>query len=90
MLRFISLAALAVGAALAAACGSSSETGPAQPAPASGQAEVVEVAEVRRGPDIGNRLPPFELVFTENGEKLTADALLENGRPAFLFFFATT
>ena len=85
MLRFISLAALAVGAALAAACGSSSETGAAQ-----GQAEVVEVAEVRRGPDIGNRLPPFELVFTENGEKLTADALLENGRPAFLFFFATT
>ena len=86
MLKLIALATLAVGAALAAACGSS-ETEAAQ---TQTQPEVVEVAEIRRGPDIGNRLPPFEVVFTENGEKLTADMLLENGRPAFLFFFATT
>ena len=87
MLKLIALATLAVGAALAAACGSSETE-----AAANGrqQPEVVEVAEIRRGPDIGNRLPPFEVVFTENGEKLTADMLLENGRPAFLFFFATT
>ena len=46
--------------------------------------------EVRIGNEIGNRLPNFELTLTDSGEKLTSTSLVESGRPAFLFFFATT
>lgn len=84
MLKYIVLTALAIGALLAAACGSSSSE-PAQSAPAPEAS-----SEVRIGNEIGNRLPNFEITLTSNGEKLTSTSLVENGRPAFLFFFATT
>ena len=87
MLKYILLTSLAFGALLVAACGSSSsesdqvgQTAPTPEAP----------SKVRIGNEIGNRLPNFELTLTSNGEKLTSTSLVESGRPAFLFFFATT
>ena len=71
-------------ALLAVACGSSEPEPPPAPAPS----DTDEV--VRIGNEVGNRLPNFELTLTSNGEKLTSAALVESGRPAFLFFFATT
>lgn len=85
MFRYVVLAALAIGALLAAACGSPSESQPSSAAP-----EPVASEEVRIGNEIGNRLPDFELTLTSSGEKLTSTSLVESGRPAFLFFFATT
>ena len=87
MLKYIVLAALAIGALFVAACGSSSESEPA-PAPAAPAPETT--IEVKVGNEVGNRLPNFELTLTSNGEKLTSTSLIESGRPAFLFFFATT
>ncbi len=87
MLKYIVLTALAIGALVAAACGSSEP----QPAPTAQSAPSQETsAKVKVGSDIGNRLPDFELTLTSNGEKLTSTGLVESGRPAFLFFFATT
>ncbi len=83
MLKYIVLAALAIGALFVAACGSSSES---EPAPAAPETTI----EVKVGNEVGNRLPNFELTLTSNGEKLTSTSLIESGRPAFLFFFATT
>ena len=85
MFRYMVLVALAVGALSSAACGSSSESAPAAALPTPETS-----AKVRVGSDIGNRLPDFELTLTSNGEKLTSTDLIESGRPAFLFFFATT
>ncbi len=90
MLKYIVLTALAIGALVAAACGSS-EPEPAPQAPTAQSAPSQETSsQVRVGSDIGNRLPDFELTLTGNGEKLTSTDLVESGRPAFLFFFATT
>ncbi|MCY4652481.1 MAG: hypothetical protein OXC95_04875 [Dehalococcoidia bacterium] len=87
MLKYIVLIALTIGALMASACGSSApepaQTAQSTPAPEAG-------TEVRIGNEIGNRLPNFELTLTNNGEKLTSTSLVESGRPAFLFFFATT
>ena len=41
------------------------------------------------GNNIGDRIPDFEIVLTD-GSPITSAGLLQNGRPAFLFFFATT
>ena len=87
MLKYIVLAALAIGALLGAACGSSSESESA-PAPVAPDPEAN--IEVKVGNEVGNRLPNFELTLTSDGEKLTSASLIESGRPAFLFFFATT
>ena len=87
MLKYIVLLALTIGALMAAACGSS-EPESAQTAQSASAPE--SSSEVRIGNEIGNRLPNFELTFTSNGEKLTSTSLVESGRPAFLFFFATT
>ena len=81
----MALVALTMAALLAAACGSPSESVPTAAAPTPETS-----AKVRVGSDIGNRLPDFELTLTSNGEKLTSTSLVESGRPAFLFFFATT
>ena len=88
MSKYVILIALGIGALLAAACGSPSES---QPAPQASTASASETTdEVKVGNEIGNRLPDFELTLTSNGEKLTSASLIESGRPAFLFFFATT
>lgn len=79
------LVALAIGALLVSACGSSESESVRTELPAPEAS-----AEVRVGSDIGNRLPDFDLTLTSNGEKLTSTSLVESGRPAFLFFFATT
>ena len=80
----MALVALTMAALLVAGCGSS------ESAPAAAAAAPETSAKVRVGSDIGNRLPDFELTLTGNGEKLTSTDLVESGRPAFLFFFATT
>ena len=85
MFRYMTLAALTILALLVTACGSSSES-----APAAALSVPESSSEVRIGNEIGNRLPDFELTLTSNGEKLTSTSLVESGRPAFLFFFATT
>ena len=88
MSKYVILIAFGIGALLVAACGSPSES---QPAPQTSTAPAPgTTAEVKVGNEIGNRLPDFELTLTSNGEKLTSTALVESGRPAFLFFFATT
>ena len=84
----MALVALTIAALLAAACGSSSESAPAPTAQSAPPQETS--AKVKVGSDIGNRLPDFEITLTSNGEKLTSTGLVESGRPAFLFFFATT
>ena len=86
MLKYAVLTALIVGALLSTACGASSES---EPAPADDPVSDVP-AKVKVGSDVGNRLPDFELTLTSNSEKLTSTNLVESGRPAFLFFFATT
>ena len=87
MLKYIVLTFLAIGALMTAACGSpSSESDQADQTTAVPE----DPSEVRIGNEIGNRLPNFELTLTSNGEKLTSTSLVESGRPAFLFFFATT
>ena len=84
MLNRVVLGAIALCALMVAACGSSSESEVPEPS-------APETAnEVRIGSDIGNRLPNFELTLTDSGEKLASASLIESGRPAFLFFFATT
>ena len=90
MFRYMVLVALTIGALLAVACGSS-ESRPDSQAQTAQSAPVPKAAtEVKIGNEIGNRLPDFELTLTSNGEKLTSTDLVESGRPAFLFFFATT
>ena len=90
MFRYMVLVALAIGALLAVACGSSESQPDSQMSAAQPSPTLETTAEVRVGSDIGNRLPDFELTLTGNGEKLTSTSLVESGRPAFLFFFATT
>ena len=87
MFKYIILTALGIVALLSAACGSPSESQPAPQAPAPAPETSTEV---KIGNEIGNRLPNFELTLTSDGEKLTSTGLVESGRPAFLFFFATT
>ena len=78
----ILLAAFAV--VLAAACGSEE---PAAPSPT--VAPVTSAIDFKIGNNIGDRIPDFEIVLTD-GTPITSAGLLQNGRPAFLFFFATT
>ena len=76
---FIGLAALA-----AVACGSEE---PAAPSPT--VAPAASAIDFKIGNNIGDRIPEFEIVLTD-GSPISSAGLLENGRPAFLFFFATT
>ena len=89
MFKRIFLTAMAVGALLSAACGSSSDPDPVSQDPSVSPISDT-TAEVKIGNEVGNRLPDFELTLTSNSEKLTSTGLVESGRPAFLFFFATT
>ena len=52
-------------------------------------APVVEQPLVEIGNDIGNRIPDFTLELAE-GATVTSASLVEQGQPAFLFFFSTT
>ena len=69
---------------LAAACGSEEP-----PAPSPTVAPVTSAIDFKIGNNIGDRIPDFEIVLTD-GTPITSAGLLQNGRPAFLFFFATT
>ena len=71
-------------AALATACGSEE---PAAPSPT--VAPSTSAIDFKIGSNIGDRIPDFEIKLTD-GSPITSAGLLQNGRPAFLFFFATT
>ncbi len=88
MFKYIAMLALGITALLAAACGSSDAQPESQPQAPASTSDATDVVKI--GNEIGNRLPNFELTLTDNGEKLTSTGLVESGRPAFLFFFATT
>ncbi len=81
--RFVTIC-LVLGALLAAACGSEE---PAAPSPT--VVPRASAIDFKIGNNIGDRIPEFEIVLTD-GTPITSAGLLQNGRPAFLFFFATT
>ena len=85
MFERILLGALAMGAFLIVACGTSEEPD----LPVSETTKDV-TKDVKIGNEVGNRLPNFEITLTDSGEKLTSTGIVDRGRPAFLFFFATT
>ena len=82
--RAFTICIVAFVAILAAACGSEE---PAAPSPT--VAPVQSAIDFKIGNNIGDRIPEFEIVLTD-GSPITSAGLLQNGRPAFLFFFATT
>ncbi len=75
---------LALIVALAVACGSEDP-----PAPSPTVAPVTSAIDFKIGNNIGDRIPDFEIKLTD-GTPIASAGLLRNGRPAFLFFFATT
>ena len=74
----------ALVALLVAACGSEEP-----PAPSPTVAPASSAIDFKIGNNIGDRIPDFEIKLTD-GTPITSAGLLQNGRPAFLFFFATT
>ena len=84
MLKKVSAICMALVALLAAACGSEE---PAAPSPT--VVPRASAIDFKIGNNIGDRIPEFEIVLTD-GSPITSAGLLQNGRPAFLFFFATT
>ena len=84
MLKKVSAICIGLVALAAAACGSEE---PAAPSPT--VAPVQSAIDFKIGNNIGDRIPAFEIVLTD-GSPITSAGLLQNGRPAFLFFFATT
>ena len=82
--RIFTICLAAFAGVLAAACGSEE---PAAPSPT--VAPVQSAIDFKIGNNIGDRIPDFEIVLTD-GTPITSAGLLQNGRPAFLFFFATT
>ena len=84
MLKKVLTICIALTALLAVACGSEE---PAAPSPTI--APVQSAIDFKIGNNIGDRIPEFEIVLTD-GTPITSAGLLDNGRPAFLFFFATT
>lgn len=83
----------------AIACGGSA-TGPASatspaintgatPTPAAGPTtDAPLVAQPKLGTNVGETLPPFEFALFDGSVRSTAQ-LASQGRPVFLFFFAT-
>ena len=71
--------------ALATACSSEDAAPPSSPT----VAPVSSSIDFKIGNNIGDRIPDFEIKLTD-GSPITSAGLLQNGRPAFLFFFATT
>ena len=84
LLKKISAMCIALAALLVAACGSEDA-----PAPSPTVAPVSSAIDFKIGNNIGDRIPDFEIKLTD-GTPITSAGLLQNGRPAFLFFFATT
>ena len=84
MAKKVSAVCVVVFAVLAAACGSEEA-----PAPSPTVAPVSSAIDFKIGNNIGDRIPDFEIKLTD-GTPITSAGLLQNGRPAFLFFFATT
>ena len=82
--RVFTICMVAFAAMLAAACGSDE---PSAPSPT--VAPRPSAIDFKIGNNIGDRIPEFEIVLTD-GSPITSAGLLQNGRPAFLFFFATT
>lgn len=104
--RLFILPALALLAALALGCTTStyspagsyspasSNSSPTGPNPSGGQDTEILVhglplGDPEVGHQVGNLVPDFTLALAD-GSTVTAAQLIGEGRPAFLFFFATT
>ncbi len=84
LLKKVTVVCMVLVALVVAACGSEE---PAAPSPT--VAPVSSAIDFKVGNNIGDRIPDFEIELTD-GTPITSAGLLQNGRPAFLFFFATT
>ena len=84
MFKSLALISTILGAALFAGCGAEQ---PAAPGPTI--APAASAIDFQVGHNIGDRIPGFKIKLTD-GTPVSAAGLLENNRPAFLFFFATT
>ncbi|MCH8310249.1 MAG: hypothetical protein IIB17_07110, partial [Chloroflexi bacterium] len=58
------------------------------PAPAAVLSTQPPAPEVKIGNSVGDRAPEFEFSLTD-GTKVSSVSLIEQGEPAYLFFFAT-
>ena len=84
MLKALILISTILGATLFAGCGAEAPVAP-EPTIAPAASSI----DFQVGHNIGDRIPGFKIELTD-GTPITAAGLLENNRPAFLFFFATT
>ena len=84
VLKALVLISTILTAALFAGCGAEQPLAPEPTIAASASSIDFQV-----GHNIGDRIPGFKIELTD-GTPVTAAGLLENNRPAFLFFFATT
>jgi hypothetical protein len=85
------LLALACGASPAASAptATSAPVGRTQSAPPTAVPPIpTPTASVRTGSSIGERVPDFQMQLAD-GSVVTSASLLSDGKPVFLFFFAT-
>ena len=61
---------------------------PEAPAATSGSASESRSSNVKIGTKVGERLPEFSMRLTD-GRLLTSEDLVTEGKPVFLYFFAT-
>ena len=57
-------------------------------APSSGQTSQSKATSVTTGINVGDRLPEFSIRLTD-GNTVTSARLVTEGKPVFLYFFAT-
>ena len=70
---------------IALACSAQS---PEKPAASPGSASESRSSNVKIGTKVGERLPEFSMRLTD-GRLLTSEDLVTEGKPVFLYFFAT-
>ena len=54
-----------------------------------GEVHRIPIEGIEIGAEVGDRIPHFTLGLVE-GATISSEQLMDNGRPTFLFFFATT
>ena len=54
-----------------------------------GEVHRIPIEGTEVGSEVGDRIPPFTLGLVD-GVTVSSEQLMDDGRPTFLFFFATT
>ncbi len=54
-----------------------------------GEVHRIPIEGIEVGAEVGDRIPHFTLGLVD-GVTISSEQLMDNGRPTFLFFFATT